>query len=164
MGVFGTAIVLAKSVECDVLQSGRSRVRSRCRTRALTFLRTEGTAIALQTARPSHAPDDHLKIAVLSQVGNVKTVSSLSTFVQNTFTLSLRFPFERPPDRLKKHQIKESVSHDSENYLDCKTIRIFACSSTREQSNKRSGTRLKTDSDSGERRFFFSRLKRPTGV
>ena len=31
-------------------------------------------------------------------------------------------------------------------------IRIFAYSSTREQSNKRSGTRLKTESENGERR------------
>ena len=29
--------------------------------------------------------------------------------------------------------------------LDCKTVRIFSYSSTREQSNKRSGTRLKTE-------------------
>ena len=36
--------------------------------------------------------------------------------------------------------------------LDCKTVRICAYSSTREQSNKRSGTRLKTEST------------RPTGV
>ena len=110
MGFFGTAAVLAKVVECDVLHSGTLRVRSWCRTRALTFLRSEGTAFALQTARPSHAPDNHLQIAVLSPVGNVKAVSSLSTFVQNTFTLSIRFPFERPPDRLKKHQIKVCVT------------------------------------------------------
>ena len=30
--------------------------------------------------------------------------------------------------------------------LDCKTVRIFAYSSTREESNKRCGTRLKTES------------------
>ena len=39
--------------------------------------------------------------------------------------------------------------------LDCKTVRIFAYSRTREQSNKRSGksgTRLKTESETGERR------------
>ena len=35
-------------------------------------------------------------------------------------------------------------------YLDCKTVRIFAYSSTREQSNKRSGTRLKTEGWGGE--------------
>ena len=33
---------------------------------------------------------------------------------------------------------------------DCKTVRIFVYSSTREQSNKRSGTRLKTESETGE--------------
>ena len=38
--------------------------------------------------------------------------------------------------------------------LDCKTVRIFAYSSTREQSNKRSRMRLKTESETGERRFF----------
>ena len=33
--------------------------------------------------------------------------------------------------------------------LDCKTVRIFAYSSTREQSDKRSGMRLKTESETG---------------
>ena len=33
------------------------------------------------------------------------------------------------------------------NRLDCKTVCIFAYSSMREQSNKRSGTRLKTESE-----------------
>ena len=40
--------------------------------------------------------------------------------------------------------------------LDCKTVRIFAYSSTREQSHKRCGTRLKTESETGERRSVFS--------
>ena len=44
--------------------------------------------------------------------------------------------------------------------LDCKTVRIFAYSSTREQSNKMSGMRLKTERETGERRFFPSRLTR----
>ena len=62
--------------------------------------------------------------------------------------------------------------------LDCETARIFAYSSTRdrhikyilkkkkstrEQSNKRSGTRLKTESETGERRKKIG-LKRPSGV
>ena len=37
--------------------------------------------------------------------------------------------------------------------VDCKTVRIFAYSSTREQSNKRSRTRLKTE---GERLARFA--------
>ena len=56
------------------------------------------------------------------------------------------------------------VSHKP---VDCKTVRIIACSSTCELSNRRSGTRLKTESETGERRkntVFFSRLTRPTGV
>ena len=44
--------------------------------------------------------------------------------------------------------------------LDCKTVRIFAYSSTREQSNKRSKTRLKTESETGERRYGRVRLAR----
>ena len=43
--------------------------------------------------------------------------------------------------------------------LDCKKVRIFAYSSKREQSSKRSGTRMKTESETGER-LFFSRLTR----
>ena len=41
----------------------------------------------------------------------------------------------------------------SQSCVDCKTFRIFAYSSTREQSNKRCGTRLKTESETGERLF-----------
>ena len=37
------------------------------------------------------------------------------------------------------------------SFIDCKTVRIFAYSSTREQPNKRSGTRLKTESETAER-------------
>ena len=44
--------------------------------------------------------------------------------------------------------------------LDCKTVRIFAYSSKREQSNKRSRTRLKTESEAGERRYGRVRLER----
>ena len=36
--------------------------------------------------------------------------------------------------------------------IDCKTVHIFAYSSTREQSNKRSGTRLKTESEASHAR------------
>ena len=36
--------------------------------------------------------------------------------------------------------------------LDCKTVRSFEYLNTCEQSNKRSGTRLKTESATGERR------------
>ena len=32
------------------------------------------------------------------------------------------------------------------NSIDCKTVRIFAYSNTREQLNKRAGTRVKTES------------------
>ena len=45
-------------------------------------------------------------------------------------------------------------------WLDCNTVRIFACSSTREQSNKRSGTRLRTESETRERRYRRVRLAR----
>ena len=44
--------------------------------------------------------------------------------------------------------------------VDCNSVRIFANSSTREQSNKRSGTRLKTESQTGERRYGRVRLAR----
>ena len=36
--------------------------------------------------------------------------------------------------------------------VDCETVRIFAYLSSRERSNKRSGARLKTESETGERR------------
>ena len=49
--------------------------------------------------------------------------------------------------------------------LDCNTVRIFECSSTREQSNKRSATRLRTESETLTPRFtdFFTDFeKNPT--
>ena len=48
--------------------------------------------------------------------------------------------------------IYEEQKFGSVCVLDYKTLRIFAYSSTREQSNERSGTRLKTESETGERR------------
>ena len=51
-------------------------------------------------------------------------------------------------------------SQDVAAPVDCKTVRIFAYSSTREQSNKRCGTRLKTESETGERRYGRVRLAR----
>ena len=47
---------------------------------------------------------------------------------------------------------KFSLFFPSYVLLDCKTVRIFAYSSKREQSNERSGTRLNTESETGERR------------
>ena len=44
--------------------------------------------------------------------------------------------------------------------LDCKAVRIFAYSSKCEQSNKRSGTRLKMESETGE--LFFTGFEKKT--
>ena len=44
--------------------------------------------------------------------------------------------------------LRQSSAFDfslSQDFVDCKTVRIFAYSSTREQSNKRSGKKLKTE-------------------
>ena len=46
--------------------------------------------------------------------------------------------------------------------VDCKTVRIFAYSSTREKSNKRSETRLKTESDTLYRFLYWFWGKKPT--
>ena len=72
--------------------------------------------------------------------------SSVYLYKQSKFYLILA----RSPKHLvlSVHRRKASVSV----HLDCKTVRIFAYSSTREQSNKRCGTRVKTESDTGERR------------
>ena len=55
-----------------------------------------------------------------------------------------------------RHTTHRKGKMDATANLDCKTVRIFVYSSTSEQSNKRSGMRLKTESETGERRFFFS--------
>jgi len=60
-------------------------------------------------------------------------------------TLQLRLP-----NKNKNHLI---FLHLTSIVLDCKTVRIFAFSSAREQSNKRSGMRLKTESETEERRL-----------
>ena len=50
--------------------------------------------------------------------------------------------------------------------LDCNTVRIFECSSTREQSNKRSATRLRTESETLTPRFtdFFTDFEKKATV
>ena len=50
-------------------------------------LRNEGTTFALQTVGPSRDSDDHVEMAVLSPVRDVKIVSPISTFVLNTLAL-----------------------------------------------------------------------------
>ena len=54
-------------------------------------------------------------------------------------------------DQKMKHGEK-NLPRTAHSSVDCKTVRIFAYSSTPEQSNKRSGARLKTESETGERR------------
>ena len=80
--------------------------------------------------------------------------SSVYLYKQSKFYLIL----VRSPKHLvlSVHRRKASVSV----HLDCKTVRIFAYSSTREQSNKRCGTRLKTESETGERRACEVRVVR----
>ena len=80
--------------------------------------------------------------------------SSVYLYKQSKFYLILA----RSPKHLvlSVHRRKASVSV----HLDCKTVRIFAYSSTREQSNKRCGTRLKTESETGERRACEARVVR----
>ena len=45
----------------------------------------------MQMARPSHGLHVHLKMAVPSPVGDIKIVSSISTFMLNTLTLKVLF-------------------------------------------------------------------------
>ena len=55
--------------------------------------------------------------------------------------------------RVDTRREKQERLPDASLLIDCKTVRIFAYSSTRGQSNKRCGTRLKTESETGERRL-----------
>ena len=50
----------------------------------------------------------------------------------------------------------------TERLLDSKTVRTFAYSSTREQSNKRSGAGLKTESETEKRRFLSTNYAKLT--
>ena len=63
-----------------------------------------------------------------------------------------RFTCRRRPHILRSLISLRQGLQNATLRLDCKTDRIFAYSSTREQSNKTSGTRRKTESETG----FFS--------
>ena len=56
-------------------------------------------------------------------------------------------------DSKRQKNLLGQIVEYSLHCIDCKTVRIFAYSSMREQSNKRSGTGLKTESETGERRY-----------
>ena len=63
-----------------------------------------------------------------------------------------RFPLSSKTN-ISKFQFDQESGTVVEEPLDYKTVRIFAYSSTREQSNKRSETRLKTETETRERRL-----------
>ena len=86
--------------------------------------------------------------------------------MNSRFWLTSRFlayfkalPFQNPallqPSLLSISSMAITKGSFSAFALDGKTVHIFAYSSTREQSNKWSGTRLKTESETGERRLSF---------
>ena len=54
-----------------------------------------------------------------------------------------------PKSRTQPHLFYKSTPLFANKKVDCKTVCIFAYSSTCEQSNKRSGTRLKMESETG---------------
>ena len=75
--------------------------------------------------------------------------TSYRTYIKNTIAITLDYLLIMP-----------WLNRNAGLTLDCKTVRIFAYSSMREQSNKRTGTRLKTESETGERRYGRVRLAR----
>ena len=85
-----------------------------------------------------------------------KLISSKQWIVDNmqVAIISLRVEGSNNYHFLKKSLKKFifSLKPGLKSFVDCKTVLIFAYSSMREQSNKRSGMRLKTESETGERR------------
>ena len=82
--------------------------------------------------------------------GGRESVERLSSGVDSGYLLQSRqLDVDR---RVHRRVIKAADRQDAAAPVDCKTVRIFVYSSTREQSNKRCGTRLKTESEVGERR------------
>ena len=69
-----------------------------------------------------------------------------------TSLASLTFEGKKSPGLPLRIRVPKKTHENVLLQLDCKTVRIFAYSSKREQSNKRSGTRLKTESETEERR------------
>ena len=77
-------------------------------------------------------------------------LSSLSLITWDRALFSFRFENYIPAGMAKRKEILAlAVRENVWEPLDCKTVSIFAYSSTCEQSNKRSGTKLKTESETG---------------
>ena len=94
----------------------------------------------------------------------IKREETGESFASSTISESLELaPAEAPTECLSKNSAlsaRGTKKEASAAEVDCKTVRIFAYSSMREQSNKRSGMRLKTESETGERRYGRVRLAR----
>ena len=54
-------------------------IRGQTNIQGLKITEDEGATFGLQRVRPSRGSDDHVEMAVLSPVGDVKTVSFYST-------------------------------------------------------------------------------------
>ena len=98
-------------------------------------------------------PADHKQYACHDlSIRNKRQKSHLLS--QNVFLQSIIYPSEKKIHWNKQHfgmsesrvlpTLSSSSRETAVKKIDCKTVHIFAYSSTREQSNKRSQTRLKT--------------------
>ena len=102
----------------------------------LKFLYYEHLANLLFEIRHNNAPGNIQDL--FQNISDIHSYNTRSSASNNFYTQSSRLSIQ--------------VNSFSRIGIDCKTVRIFAYSSKREQSNERSGTRLKTESETGERR------------
>ena len=104
-------------------------------------------SVLILSSQYQYAPAD------LTCIQNPKP-SKHCVFILNNGTM-VKFVGTNQLDLLSSNLL--SSDNQSLNYttwitIDCKTVRIFACSSARELSKRRFGTRLKTENETGERR------------
>ena len=127
------------SSSCFALRT-RFALRAKCRVRLAQLIKV-GTHWATSCSNELRR-----KITPCVQVRRLVAATSYGDTSQRQLALCVQENFGENLCLCNRVLSQQQVA------LDCKTVRIFAYSRTREQSNKRSGTRLKTGSETGERR------------
>ena len=133
----GTDLWSSKTEICQ--ESNKAEIKDKFRSLKITMASTE-RLLPPGTDRKIKSLNTYLKIKLGDWFLKLRSVNNRNVWSKDNWTrLSLVLVINTP--------------------LDCKTVRIFAYSSAREQSNKSSGMRLKTESERRVRLARFARVK-----
>ena len=80
---------------------------------------------------------------IVYKIRLVMTLIAIENFIDNAFDADVQLCAKFGTGQTLSYVQTDNIVDPT---IDCKTVHISAYSSTREQSNKRSGTRLKTES------------------